>query len=231
MKGRRRIHRPRRGRLTSPPLGRPGHRRRSLRGALALVALGGVGLGAAAVVTAGRQPPSVFVGTVPVTAVPAPTATPASTVTIAAANADVDLNMPTLGVRAPVVAASVGADGALEVPDDIATVGWWSGGASPGAPQGSIVIDGHVDSATQGRGAFFRLHDLRPADPVVITTGGTTLRYAVTGVRQYPKQALPADVFDQNIAARLVLISCGGAFDKQTRSYADNIVVYAVPST
>jgi hypothetical protein len=55
-------------------------------------------------------------------------------------------------------------------------------------------------------------------------------RRAVAAVRTYAKGDLPADVFDQAGAPRLVLISCGGPFDRARRSYRDNVVVYGVPA-
>ena len=54
--------------------------------------------------------------------------------------------------------------------------------------------------------------------------------YTVAAVRAYAKADLPAEVFDRAGAPRLVLISCGGPFDRARRSYRDNIVVYGVPS-
>ena len=51
----------------------------------------------------------------------------------------------------------------------------------------------------------------------------------VVGLR-YAKASLPAaDVFARDVEPRLVLVTCGGAFDPATRHYADNVVAYAVP--
>ena len=59
---------------------------------------------------------------------------------------------------------------------------------------------------------------------------GTTFRYRVTALRQFPKDELPwAQVFSQDVPERLVLVTCGGRFDRSRRSYADNVVVYAEP--
>src|SRR5690242_12675770 len=55
------------------------------------------------------------------------------------------LALPALGVRATVVDAPVTA-GALAVPADPTRVGWWPGGALPGADTGSVVLAGHVDT-------------------------------------------------------------------------------------
>lgn len=141
------------------------------------------------------------------------------------------LRLPRLGIDAPVVAVTVDPDGLLAVPEDPRRLGWWRGGATPGDPHGSIVIDGHVDSATSGPGALFRLGDSRPGDDVVLTDNlGHTTTYAVVGLRRYPKATLPvADVFARDVEPRLVLVTCGGAFDPASRHYADNVVAYAVP--
>jgi len=140
------------------------------------------------------------------------------------------LTLPSLRVTA-VVQPVTSADGVLAVPEDPAQVGWWSSGARPRAANGSTVIDGHIDSAVLGEGALFRLAELEPGDPVdVRTTTGTVVHYKVQARRVYEKgQGLAAEVFDQEVAPRLVLISCGGPFDSEARSYLDNIVVYAIP--
>ena len=141
------------------------------------------------------------------------------------------LRLPRLGIDAPVVAVTVDADGLLAVPQDSHRLGWWRGGATPGDAQGSIVIDGHVDSAISGPGALFRLGDSRPGDDVVLTDHrGHSTTYAVVGLRRYAKATLPvADVFARDVEPRLVLVTCGGAFDPASRHYADNVVAYAVP--
>ena len=125
----------------------------------------------------------------------------------------------------------VNAGGVLQVPDNPAQVGWWSASAPAGSSRGSVVIDGHVDSAASGPGALFRLAGLRTSDRIVLSTAtGLTRTYAVTGRRVYDKATgLPADIFDQSGTPRLVLISCGGPFDSAEGSYLDNIVVFAVP--
>ncbi len=143
----------------------------------------------------------------------------------------VRLELPTLHQAAEVIPVDVGGDGSLEVPEDPEILGWWRWGALPGGGRGSVVIDGHVDSADLGPGTFFRLGELRPGDPVVVESAmGNLRRYRVTGRRQFPKAELPAhDLFSTNVEERLVLITCGGRFDRSQRSYSDNIIIFAVP--
>jgi hypothetical protein len=64
----------------------------------------------------------------------------------------------------------------------------------------------------------------------VRTASGRSLSYDVVSLEQFPKSEAPMDrLFAQQGPHRLVLISCAGAFDPATRSYADNVAVTAVP--
>lgn len=141
------------------------------------------------------------------------------------------LIVPVLQVQAPVEPVDVH-EGQLELPDDPADVGWWTGSALPGSSSGTVVMAGHVDSAAAGPGALFRLAALRPGDNVIVVLRDRRqLTYTVNARRIYRKiTGLPAELFAPAGPARLVLISCGGPFDKTTRSYRDNIVVFAVPA-
>jgi sortase (surface protein transpeptidase) len=189
----------------------------------------------------GSRGADVDVGAVPPVA-PLPAAAPApapfwmiapsapATAAPVAADPPVRLRIPALRVDVPVVAVDVGTDRALGVPDDPDVVGWWRDGSAPGGPVGSVVLDGHVDTYDKGPGALFRLAALRPGDAVQLVLPDGTADYRIAAVRSYVKADLPADVFDRAGAPRLVLISCGGPFDRALRSYRDNIVVYGVPS-
>lgn len=178
------------------------------------------------------------VGVLPVAA--APPADPVPRRPVAAPARVVDpgteparLRIPRLGIDAPVGAVDVLPDGQLDVPEDAGSLGWWSGSARPGRSGGSTVIDGHVDTVRQGRGAFFALSTLVPGDAVeLVGRDGRVLPYTVSARREYAKPALPVtEVFGPTPQPRLVLVTCGGSFDSARRHYADNVVVYAVPRT
>ena len=196
-------------------------------------------LGIALIVTGIRMWPATprDIGTIPsVTAAPAapagPSAAgPASSHT-AAPFVPARVRVPRIGIDAPVVPVTVRPDGLLAVPADVRTVGWWSAGAPAAASAGTVVLAGHVDSARQGSGAFFSIRALEPGDRVILSsTTGRTTAYTVAARRQYPKNALPAgQVFGQDTTSRLVLVTCGGSFDRATRHYSDNVVVYARPA-
>ena len=141
------------------------------------------------------------------------------------------LAIPALRVQATVVPVDSSSE-ILGVPADPAQLGWWNKSALPGAASGSVVIDGHIDSAATGPGAFFQLADLHIDDLLIITTTtGDRRNYAVTGRRTYLKtNGLPPDLFATTGPPRLVLITCSGSFDRSTGSYSDNIVVFAAPT-
>ena len=134
----------------------------------------------------------------------------------------VRIELPTLGTRAPIVPVAVSHDGALTVPEDPQVVGWWASGGD------TLVLDGHVDTAAQGPGALFHLVDLTTGDVVRLTgADGVVRRFTVTQVHAYPKATLPSDVFRST--THLVIISCGGPFDRHRLQYDDNIVAFAEP--
>lgn len=133
-------------------------------------------------------------------------------------------------IDAPVVPVDVLPGGALDVPADPTVLGWWRGGGLPGAGRGTVVIDGHVDTRTEGRGALYWLRDMPLGALVELQGASDVRRYVVRAVHSYPKAALPPEVFDRAGEPRLVLISCGGDFDAATHQYSDNIVVYATPT-
>lgn len=115
----------------------------------------------------------------------------------------------------------------LQVPWDYDEAGWYNRGATPGEV-GPAVIAGHVDSVT-APAVFYRLHELEPGDTVEVRReDGVTAVFTVDEVGQYPKNAFPTEqVYADTEDSQLRLITCGGTFDEDTRSYQDNIVVYA----
>lgn len=114
-----------------------------------------------------------------------------------------------------------------EVPRDFAQVGWYYQTRQPGEI-GPAVMAGHIDSA-RGPAVFHRLDELVVGDQVIVEDGaGTRRTFSVTGSGQYPKEALPDEVFGfAQPVPQLRLITCGGAFDRTSGHYRDNYVVYA----
>ena len=142
------------------------------------------------------------------------------------------LRIPEIGVDARVKPVSVDpATNDFAVPPSIDEVGWYRYGPGLTAAAGSVVIAGHVDGAKQGAGAFFRLRDLDPGDPVEVAgPDGAVVRFVVVAREIYRKTAIPLDrYFARDGAPRLTLITCGGPFDRASGHYRDNVVVTAQP--
>ena len=141
------------------------------------------------------------------------------------------LGIPALGVDAKIVPLGVEPSGAMEVPEDVATVGWYRFGPAPGAP-GSALLAGHVDSREQGAGVFFSLSRLERGDLVRVRTMGTGWRsFEVVSRSLIVKDRLPGAIFARNGAPTLTLITCGGGFDQEAGHYTHNVIVSAVPRT
>lgn len=139
----------------------------------------------------------------------------------------VRVQLPSVGVDSTLARLGTDADGALVPPADFDEAGWFAAGPAPG-DTGPAVIAGHVDSST-GPAVFFRLAELAVGDPVLVRRAdGTTATFTVTAVDRYAKSDFPtADVYGPTPDPQLRLITCGGDFDRERRSYTDNVVVSA----
>ncbi|WP_346622081.1 class F sortase [Blastococcus montanus] len=173
-----------------------------------------------------RQVAAAPLTTAPTTTVP-PAAQPAVPAPAPALARPAALSIPSLDLEVDLVDLGLDAQRRLEVPEDPAQVGWWSGGPAPGA-DGAAVLAGHVDSY-EGPGAFWRLGELTPGDRIEVTAAdGTVHAFVVDGVGRWPKSEFPTDaVYRQADGPELRLITCGGPFDEADRSYRDNVIVFA----
>ena len=142
--------------------------------------------------------------------------------------------IPTLSVYTTVVPVGKDDSGGVAVPEDISVVGWYSGSERLGARRGSTVIVGHRDGHDVGAGALFELEKLAPGNRILVAGTAAAREYVVDTVRLVPKTefaAVSAEVFGSRGPARLVVVSCGGAFDFDIGSYESNVIVTAYPKS
>jgi hypothetical protein len=179
-------------------------------------------------------PPVAAVLATPAAQVPA-VATPAVTARPAAPSAVVPVALPVqlelAGVDAPLDPVGVDPAGAMALPEDVDRVGWYRFGPAPGADEGTAVLAGHVDDAEQGLGALAPLREVEAGAEVQVTdASGAVTRWRVVSRELIEKRAVPlAALFPRAGPPRLVLLTCGGEFLPELRSYADNVVVVAEP--
>ena len=163
----------------------------------------------------------------PAPAAPAAAAPPTTSAALSASRPE-RLRIPAIDVDARgVIDLGLQADGSMEVPPDATTVGWYSKSPTPGEP-GPAVLAAHVNWK-QRKGAFADLKALDPGDEVLVDRAdGTSARFRVERVEQYPKDRFPTrTVYGDVPGPELRLITCGGELDRAAHSYRDNIVVYA----
>lgn len=159
-------------------------------------------------------------------AAPVPTAVP-TTGALPSEARPTRLHIPTIDVDSGLVDLGLTSDGAMEVPADGSTAGWYTDSPAPGE-LGPAVLAAHVDWEGD-KGVFYDLRQLEPGDEITVDrSDGGPARFAVRRVEQYPKDRFPtAEVYGDVDGPQLRLITCGGEFDDDARSYRDNIVVYA----
>jgi Sortase domain len=139
------------------------------------------------------------------------------------------LRIPSIGVYAPVIGLAGSRYGLISVPDSghVRDAGWYRYGAVPGN-RGNALLLGHVDTYA-GPAVFYNLYRLVHGDDVWVDLGNHDhQRFVVRSVTEVPKSEFPAvSVFGSTRSRHLWLVTCGGSFNYYTRSYLDNIIVFA----
>ncbi|MBG0828149.1 class F sortase [Planomonospora sp. ID67723] len=142
----------------------------------------------------------------------------------------VRLDIPAIGVKgAPIDPVGLNADQTVEVPSlgRPGLVGWYRHRPTPGE-KGPAVLLGHVDA--YGKPAVFsRVHTLKRGDTIKVKReDGKVAVFTVDGLERVDKDEFPtAKVYGETGAPELRLVTCGGAFDRATGHYEDNVIVYA----
>ncbi|RDG37125.1 class F sortase [Streptomyces corynorhini] len=141
------------------------------------------------------------------------------------------VEIPSLGIAAPIVARGLDAEGAVdpppyEMPD---TVGWYADGVQPGAV-GAALLVGHVDTERQAA-VFYGLSAAKPGGKAMVTRAdGRIAEFTIDDVRVVPRDRFDAKkVYGprEKNRAELRLITCGGTFDTKEHAYTANVVVSA----
>ena len=138
--------------------------------------------------------------------------------------------IPAIDVDAALVGVGLARDGSMQVPD-FGLAGWYTEGPRPGHPGPSVIV-AHVDSQG-GPDVFHRLDELARGDEIhVLYASGDRVTFVMTWSEQTPKDDLPVDSLWPVTTDRLLaLVTCGGQFDRSTRHYRDNVIVYASPTS
>ncbi len=147
------------------------------------------------------------------------------------ASVPVEVRIPGINLTTNIVPSGVSPDGEAEVPEDVMTVGWYRFGRAPSDTEGSTVLVAHRDGRVEGAGAFYNLGSLNVGDRItVVDEDGVEWPYKVQSREAIDRSVLPTnELFTREGDPMLVLISCGGVYDRSAGGYQDNIVVTALP--
>ncbi|MFJ3970667.1 class F sortase [Streptomyces parvus] len=141
------------------------------------------------------------------------------------------VEVPSVGIEAPVVARGLDGDGAIDPPPYgmPRTAGWYGDGTRPGA-KGTALFVGHVDTDTKPA-VFYGLSAVKPGARIEVTrTDGSVAEFTVDDVQLVTRTRFDAQKAygpREDGRAELRLITCGGTYDHKTRSYTANVVVSA----
>jgi LPXTG-site transpeptidase (sortase) family protein len=140
------------------------------------------------------------------------------------------IKIPALDVDSKVVPVGINPDQSMEIPSNIANIGWYEAGPSPGDPFGSAVLAGHRDGAEAARGAFYNLGELDRGDVITLATRSKKLKFSVTRTEILDKHTFALrsqDIFASDGPGVLTLITCGGDYDRSLGGYQANVIVTA----
>lgn len=139
----------------------------------------------------------------------------------------INLTVPSIGLKVPVVPVGLLPDRSLQIPDSSSEAGWYVGSPAPGRT-GTAILDGHLDTAT-GTALFWNLHKIKPGDKIEIgSNNGSTAVFTVQSLKYYPQNNFPAAaVYGQTGYPSLRLITCAGSWDEAAGHYTENLVIFA----
>lgn len=132
-----------------------------------------------------------------------------------------------LGINAYIQRVGVDTLGAIATPNNIHIAGWYVNSKSPGE-QGVSIIDGHVGGRYRA-GVFERIHELAAGDSITVQFDDMSWKeFAVSDVAEYAKEETARPLFAPAEGKVLRLITCGGNYDKNARTYSHRTIVTAM---
>lgn len=140
----------------------------------------------------------------------------------------VHLVVADVGIDMDVTDVGLLPDGTLQIPDSASIAGWYRAMAAPGEDDGIALFAAHVDDP-RGLGPFGSLRNIKEGAEVdVALEDGATVTYQVSAVEETSKDTVDFErILDGSLGHHLVMVTCGGEFDWNTRHYENNVIVWA----
>lgn len=148
---------------------------------------------------------------------------------LANAGGPVSIDIPAIGVSAPIENVGQTDEGAMDAPQGWMNVGWYDKGYQPGEA-GNAVIAGHLDNNAGGPAVFWDLDQLTIGDEVTVTyANGDRYTFIVEDWKVYDHNAdgpTIDSIFGMSQTADLNLVTCDGVWDHGAATYAKRLVVF-----
>ena len=118
-------------------------------------------------------------------------------------------------------------------PTTCGTAGWWRHGGRAGGLLGSILVAGHVDSRTQGLGAYAELLDLAGGERISLRSAHLRQDFRVRSLRLIDRDSVPRhrELWSSAGDLRLTLVTCAPPYLPESGGYQRLAVVTAVPTS
>jgi LPXTG-site transpeptidase (sortase) family protein len=140
----------------------------------------------------------------------------------------VGISIPKIGVDAKIQEVGITKKGNMATPSNFMDVGWYKFGTVPGS-MGSAVMAGHVNNELGLSAVFGKLGDLTEGDDIYVTMEkDKKLHFQVIKIKTYAFDAPGEEVFNENDAKLLKLITCTGNWIDKIKTHNKRLVVSAI---
>lgn len=136
-------------------------------------------------------------------------------------------SIPLLAIHTNVQPVGLITGGEMGTPNNFKDVAWFNLGVRPGEA-GNAVLAGHLDTNLGKGGVFWNLNKVQPGNYVfVYDKNNKKMRFRVVRSEVYGADNAPMEeIFGSSDEARLNLITCDGAWDRENKNYNERLVVY-----
>lgn len=145
------------------------------------------------------------------------------------------VRIPRVDVVAEVNPVGMVDDRVMEVPQNIKEVGWYFPTAPRNFYSGTTVLVGHRDGKDDPQGVFRNISELDFGDQIqLVDNYGQVHEFSVESVSTIPDSEFArksGEIFAHIDEPRLVLLTCGGAYDGGNGGYQSTVVLVASPVT
>ena len=144
------------------------------------------------------------------------------------ADKPLSIQLPTVKAEGFIQQVGADKDNRMVVPNNVHMAGWYTGSPLPGN-DGLSIIDGHVHGL-YAKGIFYNIGKLKADDKFSVTFGDKSVKnFKVKKVQTTTVEEANTALYvrDNSIAKQLNLITCGGKFDKDTKTYDARVIVVA----